>query len=268
MQTKRETPLTIPLAVAIAVAVAIFGAFVGSGALGGTAINEAAGGYLGADATLLAPAGPAFGIWSVIYLGLAVYAVWQLLPVARRSNLQGRVRVICAASAVLNALWIGSVQLGWLGISVVVMLLLLLTLILIFRVLAQSEVQHTAERWIMWLTFGPYLGWVSVATIANIAAWLSSLGVLSTYWWSQPAAVVLLIVATLIGAASVFSSRGKISMAMAMIWGIAWIGVGRSDGESASALVSVSAYSFAALLLLFALASAWRLRVRPATRVS
>ncbi|PQZ94886.1 tryptophan-rich sensory protein [Arthrobacter sp. MYb227] len=268
MHTTREAPLTIPLAVAIAVAIAILGAFVGSGALGGTAVNEAADGWLGADATLLAPAGSAFSIWSVIYLGLAVYAVWQLLPAARRSNLQARVRVLCAASAVLNALWIGSIQLGWLGISVVVMLLLLLTLILIFRVLAQSKVQHTFERWIMWLTFGPYLGWVSVATLANIAAWLSSLGISATYWWSQPAAVVLLMVATLIGAASVLSSSGKISMAMAMVWGIAWIGVGRSEGESASGLVSVSAYILAALLLFFALASAWRLRVRAAPSVS
>lgn len=268
MHRTREDPLTIPLAVAIAVAIAILGAFVGSGALGGTAVNEAAGGWLNADATLLAPAGPAFSIWSVIYIGLAVYAVWQLLPAARRSNLQSKVRVLCAASAVLNALWIGSIQLGWLGASVVVMLLLLLTLILIFQNLSMNKAQPGAEEWIMWLTFGPYLGWVSVATLANIAAWLSALGVQATYWWSQPAAVVLLIFATLIGAASVFSSGGKISMALAMVWGIAWIGAGRRDGESASGLVSVSAYILAVLLLLFALATAWRLRVRPATSVS
>lgn len=267
MQLARPTPLAVPLAVALAVAIAILGAFVGSGALGGTAINEAAGGYLGADATLLAPAGPAFGIWSIIYLGLAIYALWQVLPGARRSTLQNRVRVLCAASAVLNALWIGSVQLGWLGVSVAVMLLLLLTLILIFQKLSTNEMQSGAERWIMWLTFGPYLGWVSVATLANIAAWLSSLGVSANYWWSQPAAVALLVVAALIGIASVFSSRGKISMALAMVWGIAWIGVGRSDGESASELVSVSAYVLAILLLLLALTAAWRLRDSAAVSV-
>ena len=61
--------------VAVSAVVAIIGAFMGSGAAGGTPIDRAAGGALSATATPIAPAGPAFSIWSVIYLGLIAYAV-------------------------------------------------------------------------------------------------------------------------------------------------------------------------------------------------
>ncbi|MET0842976.1 MAG: tryptophan-rich sensory protein, partial [Mycetocola sp.] len=55
--------------VLVSALLAIAGSFVGSGAAGGTPIAEASGGALSADATPVAPAGPAFAIWTVIYLG-------------------------------------------------------------------------------------------------------------------------------------------------------------------------------------------------------
>ena len=58
----------------------VAGSLLGAGVLGGPPVAQSAGGALAADATLIAPAGPAFAIWSVIYLGLAVYTVVQWLP--------------------------------------------------------------------------------------------------------------------------------------------------------------------------------------------
>lgn len=66
--------------VVVSAVVAILGSFIGSGAAGGVPIQDAAGGALSASATPIAPAVPAFSIWSIIYLGLVAYAVWQLLP--------------------------------------------------------------------------------------------------------------------------------------------------------------------------------------------
>ncbi|MBB1024382.1 tryptophan-rich sensory protein, partial [Dietzia sp. DQ12-76] len=82
----------MPVVTLLGVAAAIVAAFVGSGALGGTPVADAAGGALSADATPVAPAGSAFSIWSVIYLGLIVYALWQLSPTARRSARQRALR--------------------------------------------------------------------------------------------------------------------------------------------------------------------------------
>ncbi|GAA1495441.1 tryptophan-rich sensory protein [Paeniglutamicibacter kerguelensis] len=251
MHVEEKSPMAIPLLVALAVFAAIGGAFVGSGALGGTPIKDAADGWLGADSTLVAPGTGAFVIWTFIYLGLAVYAVWQLGATARSSPTQRILRPLAAASAILNALWLAVVQLGWLGISVLVILALLLVLIRIFMLLVQEPVVDLTERWIMWLTFGPYLGWVSVATVANMAAWLASLGVGSDAGWAQPLAAVLVVIAVLIGAATVLYSRGRMSAALAMVWGIAWIGVGRSDGGTSSTIVAVTAFIGAGALLVF-----------------
>ncbi|WP_279402302.1 hypothetical protein [Arthrobacter sp. JCM 19049] len=58
-----------------------------------------------------------------------VYAIWQFFPAARASRLQYRARAWISASALLNALWIGVVQFGWLPVSLVVIVVLLLVLI-------------------------------------------------------------------------------------------------------------------------------------------
>ena len=56
--------------VTVSAVLAIVGSFMGSGAAGGMQIENASGGALSADATPIAPGGPAFSIWTVIYLGL------------------------------------------------------------------------------------------------------------------------------------------------------------------------------------------------------
>src|SRR6478735_7160049 len=123
--------------------VAVIGAVVGSGAVGGTPIPQVAGGALSADATLLAPAGPAFAIWSVIYLGLVLYAVWQALP---SQAARERHRVLgwwVLASLLLNAAWILSVQAGLLGLSVVLIVALLVELIATFVLLRRHPSEST-----------------------------------------------------------------------------------------------------------------------------
>ena len=66
--------------VLVSAVLALAGSFVGSGAAGGTPIQDASGGALAADATPIAPGGPAFAIWTPIYAGLVLYAIWQFLP--------------------------------------------------------------------------------------------------------------------------------------------------------------------------------------------
>lgn len=268
MQTTDRASLGARITCATAVLLAAFGAFLGSGVLGGTPIAEAVEGRLSADATLLAPGTGAFAIWSFIYTALVVYAIWQLTPSASMSKTQRGFRPLAAASAILNALWIGVVQLGWLGASVLVILLLLAVLAWLFM-LMQSRIESPAERWIMAVTFGPYLGWVSVATVANIAAWLASRGFGEDVPWATSLAAALVVIAALIGAATVVYSRGRLGAAMAMTWGIAWIGIGRSDGGLLSAPVATTAFIAAGSLFVFSILAAvmWRSRKTAAEQV-
>lgn len=234
--------------------VALIGAVVGSGFAGGTPIPKVAGGSLSADATLLAPAGPAFAIWSVIYAGLVAYAIWQALPSQAARDRQRRAGFWVLASLLLNAAWILSVQAGALTLSVVAIVALLAVLIVAFVVLRRHPGDSTADAVLFDGVVGLYLGWVMIATVANITSWLMTLGFagfgLSPHAW----AIALLGVFTVIGCALAVWDRGRFAPAVASAWGLAWIGVSRLTGSLTSAPVAVSAFAAATLILLVALA--------------
>ena len=90
----------------------------------GTRVEESSGGSLAADATLIAPAVRAFSIWSVIYLGLIAYVVWQWLPSTATDQRARDTGMLAAASMILNAAWLGVTQVGWLWASVAVIVVL------------------------------------------------------------------------------------------------------------------------------------------------
>lgn len=232
----------------LAVIVAIIGAFLGSGAAGGTPVNETAGGWLTADATPIAPAGPAFSIWSVIYTGLAVYAVWQLSPAARRSERQRVLRPWAVASALLNALWLVATQVGQLWLSVLVIVALLAVLIRILLILMAHPSSGILETILVDGTFGLYLGWVCVATAANTSSWLASAGAAGFSGWTW-AATALLVVVGVIGVALAVFDGGRIAPALSLSWGLAWVAVGRSEGQFESAALVWTAALVALVVL-------------------
>ncbi|WP_431219414.1 TspO/MBR family protein [Leifsonia xyli] len=234
--------------------VALVGAFIGSGAAGGTPIPEVAGGALSADATLLAPAGPAFAIWSVIYAGLVAYAIWQALPSQAARERQRRAGFWVLASLLLNAAWILSVQAGQLGVSVAAIVALLAVLIVTFVILRRHPAESTADAVLFDGVIGLYLGWVMIATVANVTSWLQTLGFdgfgASPHAW----AMGMLALFTVIGCALAVWDRGRFAPSIASAWGLAWIGVSRLTGSLPSAPVAITAFAAAALVLLVTLA--------------
>lgn len=250
---------TTPLLTALSLLIAIAVSFIGSGAFGGTPVQQVAGGYLSADATLLAPAGPAFSIWSVVYTGLAVYGIYQLTAPGRRSGWGAKLRVPAMISALLNAAWISVVQLGWLGFSVIVIFALVAVLAWMIRLMSSGTPGSRTEYWVIWLTFGLYLGWVCVASIANVAAWLLSLGVGEGARWAPATAVALVVVAALMAMAISYYA-GNAFAALAISWGLAWIGVSRLAGSNPSEIVGYASLGCALAALLGSLLIAWRRR--------
>lgn len=248
MRQKTNSSLITPIVTVVAVVVAIVLSFIGSGVLGGTPISEAADGALSAEATPFAPAGPAFSIWSVIYVGLAAYAIFQLLPTQRASDRQARLRPWAAFSAVLNALWIGSIQLELLLVSVAVIVVLLAVLLRILLILRATSPSSTTDVLFTHGTFGLYLGWVWVATTANIAAWLAALG-FSTFSGWEWAAVGILAVLAAAGLGLAGFTRGYLAPSLAISWGLAWLAVARTDGEFSSPIIVWAAAIAAAVVL-------------------
>jgi hypothetical protein len=236
--------------VMLCAALAVVGAFVGSGAAGGTSIQDAAGGALSADSTLIAPAGPAFSIWSVIYAGLLAYAVWQLLPSQSASARQRRVGYWVAASLLLNAAWILSVQFASLALSVAFIVALLAVLAVVFVLLREDRPGSWAEVLVLDGTMGLYLGWVTIATAANVAAFLTvagftGFGLPPTVW-----GVGVVVVAALVGILLAIGGSGRLAPAASLSWGLAWVAVSRLTGELISVPTAVAAGTAAAAVVL------------------
>lgn len=237
------------LGVSIAFLLCIVGSAVGSGAFGGTPINQAAGGALSADATLLAPAGSAFGIWSVIYAGLAGYTVLQWFPSQRTSTRQRLLGWWVAASMLLNAAWILSIQAGLLILSVPVILVLLGVLTKIFLTYTSEKSRSWPERVLVDGTLGLYLGWVCVAVCANITAALvasdfNGFSIAPGLW-----STVVLAVVAVVGILLAFRGKGRLAVTAAIAWGLAWIVVGRSAGAPESTTTAIAAAAAAALII-------------------
>jgi hypothetical protein len=237
--------------VAAGAVVAVIGAFIGSGAAGGTPIQNAADGALSADATLIAPAGPAFSIWSVIYAGLLAYAVWQFLPRQAASPRQRRLGYPIAVTLLLNAAWILSVQAGLLAVSAVVILLLLAALLVTFVLAVRTR--RRGQSWVQSVvvdsTVGLYLGWVCVATAANLTSALMVAGFDGFGWAPDAWGCAVVIVAGLAGLALAVYGGGRLAPTAALAWGLAWVAVSRTTGELVSPPVASVAIGVATALV-------------------
>jgi len=236
--------------VVVGAVLAIVLAAVGSGAFGGTSVSGASGGALSADATPIAPATTAFSIWSVIYAGLVAYAVYQALPGQRAVDRHRRLGYWVAASMLLNAAWLfAAVQLGQVWLSVVVIVALLAVLVRIFLLVVHTPTRSRVDAVVTDGTMGLYLGWVSVATAANIAAALvesgfGGLGLPSSAWSS-----VVLAVAGLSGVAVAVAGRGRVAPMLSLVWGLAWVAVGRFSGQPLDVAAGITALVAAAVVL-------------------
>jgi hypothetical protein len=243
------------IVVVVTAVLAIVLAAYGSGAFGGVSVSDAAGGALSATATTVAPATTAFSIWSVIYLGLVAYAIYQALPGQRAVTRHRRLGYWVAASLLLNAAWLfAAVQLGSVWLGAVVIVALLLVLARIFVILFHTASSGWVDAVVTDGTLGLYLGWVSVATVANIAAGLVDAGFdgfdFTAGFWSS----VVLGVAALVGVVLAFAGRGRIAPALSLSWGLAWIAVGRLTGEPENVGAGGAAIGAAAVVLVVTIA--------------
>ncbi len=237
------------IVVTLAEVFCIVGTLVGVGVIG-TRVEESSGGALAADATLLAPLGPAFSIWSVVYAGLAAYTVWQWLPSVTTSNRARATGWLAAASMVLNAAWLLVTQQGWLWASVGVIAALVVVLgLLVQRLHDLGTPSSTVQRLVVDATFGLYLGWVCVATCANVAATLVAEGITPSIRVAEAIAVAVLIVVVGVAALVLARTGRRWSFAVAVAWGLAWISVGRLTDEPDSVAVGIVAALAAVLVL-------------------
>ncbi len=179
--------------------------------------------------TLFTPAGYVFSIWGVIYIGLIAFAIYQARSTPEADRVVQRIGPWFAINAILNAAWLffWGYELFW--ISVAVMLGILGTLIVIYERLGIGRTETTlGERWLVRVPFSIYLGWISVATIANVSVALVASGfygylpgnILGPQYWF----VLMVTIATVLGLLSAFWRRDA-AFALVFVWAFAGIAV-------------------------------------------
>ena len=193
------------------------------------------------------PAGYVFSIWGLIYVGLIAYAIYQVLPAQRENPRLRSIGYIFVLSCVANIVWLFLWHYEIFEFTLVAMLALLATLIVIYLRLDIGHSQvSTGEKWAVHVPFSIYLGWITVATIANTTQLLYYLGWdgwgISAETWT----VIMLAAGVIISALMSFT-RADVAYSLVLVW--AYIGIALKHADNA--LVSTTAYVTAALILLF-----------------
>ena len=206
-----------------------------------------------ANLTLITPAGYVFSIWGIIYILLGVFVVYQALPKQQGKDYQNKIGWLFVLSSLINIVWLFLWQFEYLPLSVVLMFLLLASLILIYVRLGVGKSKVTmGERLAIHLPFSVYLGWITVASIANVAATLVSLnwdgfGISPEIWANLVVAVALLITILML------ITKKDVAYSLVIIWALVGIGVKQSGNQTIVLLTEVSAVIVAIVLIVVVL---------------
>jgi len=190
------------------------------------------------------PAGYVFSIWSVIYVGLIAYAIWQARPAQwTNPHLQQAAPWVLLSSA-LNVAWL----VAWHALafvpSLVIIVLLLASVARVYALARRAAHGSTAGTVFARLPFAVYVGWLSVATIANASVLGWSLGWQGAPWSAETWTVIMILIATVLGLAFLRFDRNVPYVAV-LIW--AFIGIAVAVGFPS--LVASVAVTVVALLL-------------------
>jgi hypothetical protein len=202
------------------------------------------------------PAGYVFSIWGLIYLSLTAFAVYQALPRQRDNPRLRRVGYLFALSCAANVAWLflWHYEVFPLTLAAMVALLLLLIAIYLRLGIGRTEVP-TVERWLVRVPFSIYLGWITVATIANATSLLDYLN-----WggWgiSEEAWAVIMLAAGAGITAAVSLTRGDIAYTLVIVWAFAGIAV----KHAATPVVATAAWVMTVVVALAMVLGVWRNR--------
>jgi len=198
------------------------------------------------------PAGYVFSIWGLIYVGLIAFGVYQVLPAQRDDARLKRIGYLFAASCAANIAWLflwHYEMFLWTLVAMVALLILLIAIYLRLDI-GRAPVRR-AQRWLVNVPFSIYLGWISVATIANVTQMLWYVG--WNGWGIAPemwAMLMLLVVAALSTAMAV--GRADAAFLLVIIWAV----VGIAIKQKAAPVVSITSWAVAAYVAIL-LIPAW-----------
>ncbi len=178
---------------------------------------------------LFVPEGYVFSIWGLIYLFLIAFMVYSLTPKGLADLRIDAASWWFVAANLFNASWILLWHNLQFPLTLISMMGLLLSLIAIYLMLGVGRLERTLfEKILVEVPFSIYLGWITVATVANVSQVLYVTG-----WRGEPLseaawAVIMIVIASVLGLLMVFF-RGEVTYPLVLAWAFIGIWVKQSD---------------------------------------
>jgi hypothetical protein len=194
---------------------------------------------------LFVPAGLTFSIWGVIYILLGIYTVYQMVvafrPAAQKRDFFDRIGIWFFISCIFNTGWIFAWHYEVMWLSLVIMLLLLISLLVIYLRLGVGKRDDVSnnEKGMVHLNFSIYLGWITVATIANVTAFLVKYGWNRFGFDEQFWTVIVIAVGIIITLGMIFI-RNDIFHSLVVIWAFAGILIKRLADPATPAMLIIA----------------------------
>jgi hypothetical protein len=171
------------------------------------------------------PAGYVFAIWGLIYIGLLTYAVYQALPAQKDNPRMEATGWWVVLGGLANSMWIFLWHYELFIGTLAVMLVLLASLIATYQRLGIGETPVSkVETWLVRIPFSIYLGWITVATIANVTDVLSYLK-WNQFGFSDGTWMLVILFAVVVISSLMSFTRRDIAYAAVILWALAGIGV-------------------------------------------
>lgn len=191
---------------------------------------------------LFTPAGVTFSIWGVIYILLLIFCVIQFTT--SYQAVISRIGWLIGLTCVFNALWIVAWHYERLPLSLILMLGLLVSLIWI-----NVFIRDLPDAFIK-AGFGIYLGWICIATIANVTALLVNFGWDGSAISGQTWTIIMILAGAVIVSVTIWRLENPF-IGMAVVWAFAGIMIKRqADNRALFITAAVMMVAVAVVLML------------------
>jgi MFS family permease len=181
---------------------------------------------------LFVPAGITFSIWGIIYILWVVFAVYQARDLFKKDEKEmpflHQITYLFILSSIANSAWIFAWHYEYVSLSLFIMIILLFSLLAIYLRLNIGRAQVSmAEKLCVHIPFSVYLGWITVATIANVTAFLVSInwdgfGISPLIWTILVTSVGVLITILML------ALRKDIAYSLVVLWALLGIWIKRT----------------------------------------
>jgi hypothetical protein len=194
---------------------------------------------------LFTPEGITFSIWSIIYLFLIIFMLYQILDLVKKEKHDmtyiEKIGGWFIIASLANILWIFLWHYEQVTLSLVAMLILFISLLMIYLSLNIGlSITSLKEKIAVHTTISIYLGWITVATIANVTAVLVKLNVGELVLGQATWTIIVIAVATLI-TLLILVRRKDIAYSLIIIWALIGIILKRLNTDPIYTNIAITA---------------------------